>query len=212
MFTGIVEQTGTVRRTGTANGFLWVTLEPEWMWADVAVGESIAVSGVCLTVASRTDTDFTVELSRETLAKTAGNWQQDAVVNFERALRLTDRLGGHMVSGHVDGVGTVVAINESPGAVTVDVEAPLELARYLVPKGSVTVDGVSLTVVKVGGPAGNAPELAPNRFQLWLVPHTLAVTSLGGWHTGTQVNLEADTLAKYLERLVAMRDVSGVTA
>ncbi len=209
MFTGIVEQKGTIKHTGTANGFLWVTLEPEWMWADVAVGESIAVSGVCLTVASRTDTDFTVELSRETLAKTAGNWQQGAAVNFERALRLSDCLGGHMVSGHVDGVGTILAINEAPGAVTVDVEAPLELARYLVPKGSVTVDGVSLTVVKVGGPAGNAPELAPNRFQLWLVPHTLAVTSLGSWRPGTPVNLEADTLAKYLERLVALRDVQG---
>lgn len=212
MFTGIIEQKGVISHVSTAGGFLRVTVEPETMWNDLQIGESVAISGACLTVVSHTDTAFSVELSQETLDKTAGGWTPGGLVNLERALLLTDRLGGHVVTGHVDGVGTVLSVHEEPGAVTVNVEAPAALARYLVPKGSVTVDGVSLTIVKVGGPAGNAAELAPHEFQLWLVPHTLNVTSLELWRPGAQVNLEADALAKYLERLTAMRDAAEVAA
>lgn len=205
MFTGIVEQVGHVARAEHENGYLRVTLEPERMWPDLSPGESVACNGVCLTVTRWDEARFSVELSEETLEKTAARWGAGELVNLERALRANDRLGGHFVSGHVDGVGTVLDVAEAPGAFIVEVEASPGLAKYLVPKGSVTVDGVSLTVVAVGGPAGNAPELAPNQFRLWLVPHTLSVTGLRNWRPGTRVNVEADQLAKYLERLVALR-------
>lgn len=116
------------------------------------------------------------------------------------------RFGGHVVSGHVDGVGEVLDVEARPGAYTMTLRAPAALARYLVPKGSVTVDGVSLTVVDVGGPAGSRADLRADEFTLWLVPHTLDVTTLHTWAAGTQVNLEADQMAKYAERLLLMRD------
>lgn len=210
MFTGIVEQTGCVSQAQLENGFLRVTLAPEQLWSDLSLGESVACGGVCLTVVAWGEAHFTVELSQETLAKTAARWQPGELVNLERALRAHDRLGGHFVSGHVDGVGTVLNLAEAPGAFIVDIEVPAELAKYLVPKGSVTVDGVSLTVVAVGGPAGNTRELTQNQVRLWLVPHTLAVTSLRNWREGTRVNVEADQLAKYLERLVALRELESV--
>ncbi len=206
MFTGIVEQTGLVSRAQPENGYLRVTLEPAQMWPDLSLGESVACNGVCLTVVALSETHFSVELSQETVAKTSARWRPEHLVNLERALRADARLGGHFVSGHVDGVGTVLNLSEVPGAFIVDLEVSSELAKYLVPKGSVTVDGVSLTVVAVGGAAGNTQELTQNQFRLWLVPHTLNVTSLRGWREGTRVNVEADQLAKYLERLVALRE------
>ena len=210
MFTGIVEQTGHVSQAQLENGYLRVTLAPEQMWSDLSSGESVACNGVCLTVVAWTETHFIVELSQETLAKTSARWQPGDLVNLERALKADDRLGGHFVSGHVDGVGTVLNLSQVPGAFIVEVEISPELAKYLVPKGSVTVDGVSLTVVAVGGAAGNARELAPNQFRLWLVPHTLNVTGLRDWRVGTRVNVEADQLVKYLERLVALREPEAV--
>lgn len=203
MFTGIIEQTGRITHTADAQGHLRVTVAPDRMWPDVDLGESIAVNGVCLTVTARDAAEFTAELSRETLAKTAPRWVPGQLVNLERAMRADARFGGHIVSGHVDGVGELVGIEARPGAFTVTVRAPAPLARYLVPKGSVTVDGVSLTVVDVGGPAGSRADLAANEFTLWLVPHTLEVTTLREWTAGQQVNLEADQLAKYVERLLA---------
>lgn len=206
MFTGIVEQTARVSQAQLEDGYLRVTLKPAQMWSDLSRGESVACNGVCLTVVAWNETHFSVELSQETLAKTSARWQPGNLVNLERALRADDRLGGHFVSGHVDGIGAVLKLSEVPGAFTADIEVSTKLARYLVPKGSVTVDGVSLTVVAVGGAAGNTCELAQNQFRLWLVPHTLNVTSLSDWRAGTHVNVEADQLAKYLERLVALRE------
>ncbi len=206
MFTGIVEQTARVSQAQLKDGYLRVTLEPTQMWSDLSLGESVACNGVCLTVVAWNETHFTVELSQETLAKTSARWQPGSLVNLERALKADARLGGHFVSGHVDGVGTVLNLSEVPGAFIVDIETSAELAKYLVPKGSVTVDGVSLTVVAVGGAAGNTQELTHNQFRLWLVPHTLNVTGLRDWRVGTPVNVEADQLAKYLERLVALRE------
>lgn len=205
MFTGIVEQTGRVAAAYNEGGYLNVTLTPDRPWPDLALGESVACNGACLTVTGWDELSFRVQLSQETLAKTAPRWAVGETVNLERSLRVGDRLGGHVVSGHVDGVGAVLRVAETPGAFVADLAAPPELARYLVPKGSVAVDGVSLTVVAVGGRAGNAPELREHEFRLLLVPHTLAVTSLGGWRAGTRVNLEADGLAKHLERLVALQ-------
>ena len=206
MFTGIIEQLGRVARTVETRGNLTVTIEPNDMWTDVTLGESIAVNGTCLTVTAWDHAGFTVDLSRETLAKTAPHWQENLKVNLERAMTAQARFGGHVVSGHVDGVGEVLRVEAQPGAYTMTVRAPAALARYLVPKGSVTVDGVSLTVVDVGGPAGSRANLRADEFTLWLVPHTLDVTTLHTWTAGTQVNLEADQMAKYAERLVLMRD------
>ena len=205
MFTGIVEQTGRVAAAQGEGGYLNVTLRPDRPWSDLVPGESVACNGACLTVTGWDGASFRVQLSQETLAKTAPRWAVGETVNLERSLRLGDRLGGHIVSGHVDGVGRILGISEVPGAFMVEVEAPTDFARYLVPKGSVAVDGVSLTVVAVGGRAGNAPELQEREFRLWLVPHTLAVTSLRDWRAGARVNLEADPLAKHLERLVALQ-------
>lgn len=201
MFSGLVEQTATVVGAQQEGGFLRLRLQPERMWQDAALGESIAVNGVCLTVSRVAKAHFDVELSPETLAVTSARWQEGARVNVERALLFNSRLGGHLVSGHVDGVGTIRQLSYESGALTALVEAPLALARYLVPKGSICVDGVSLTVVKVGGAAGNAPAFAKNHFQLVIVPHTLKVTIVESWQVGSQVNLEVDLIAKYLERL-----------
>lgn len=203
MFTGIIETIGTICHSEVRDGNLTLQIAPEKLWDDVELGESIACNGTCLTVTAWDSARFQVDLSQETLAKTATKWQVDDVVNLERAMRASDRFGGHIVSGHVDGVGDILAIEPISGAYTITVRAPERLARYLIPKGSVTVDGVSLTVVDVGGAAGSSADLAPHEFTLWLVPHTLEVTTLQHWQVGTQVNLEADQLAKYLERLRA---------
>ncbi|AFZ67861.1 riboflavin synthase [Deinococcus peraridilitoris] len=212
MFTGIIEQTGRVSRAIEDGGNLRLTVAPQQMWTDVELGESVAVNGACLTVTEWTAQDFTVELSRETVAKTAPCYTVGALVNLERAMRLGARVGGHLVSGHVDGTGEIVSIDAQGGAYVIRVRAPRSLAGYLVPKGSITVDGVSLTLVDVGGPAGSRPDLAPHEFTLWLVPHTLQVTSLQHWKAGDSVNLEADQLAKYVERLLAVRELQEVGA
>ena len=211
MFTGIIEQTGRVVRAEHERGLLRLSVAPQRMWTDLTLGESIALSGACLTVVAWTADDFTVELSQETLAKTAPHWATGHLVNLERAMLASARFGGHIVSGHVDGVGEILRLDAQPGAYTIRVRAPQHLAKYLVPKGSVTVDGVSLTVVNVGGPGGGT-ELGHDEFTLWLVPHTLEVTALKDWQVGRQVNLEADQLAKYLERLMALRNPQQVGA
>jgi riboflavin synthase len=207
MFTGIVEEVGRVawaRDTGGADGGqVRVRIDAARVMSDLAVGASIAVSGCCLTVVAHDADGFEVELSKETIAKTAPRWSEGATANLERAMSATDRFGGHIVTGHVGGTGEVVAIEAQPGAHVVTVRAPEAFARYLVPKGSITVDGVSMTVVDVGGPAGSSAELGAATFTLWLIPHTLLVTTLGELAVGDLVNLEPDALAKHVERLLA---------
>jgi len=208
MFTGIVEDVGRVawaRETGgAAGGDVRVRIEATGVLDDLDVGASIAVSGCCLTVVAHDDHGFEVELSKETIAKTAPRWSAGATVNLERAMRASDRFGGHVVTGHVGGTGEVTAIDVQPGAHVVTVRGPEAFARYLVPKGSLTVDGVSLTVVDVGGPAGSRDDLDAATFTLWLIPHTLAVTTLGELRVGDRVNLEPDALARHVERLLAL--------
>lgn len=210
MFTGLVEEVGTVVAVNESGGNLRVRVAAELVVAELSIGESISVSGCCLTVvelhaaAGRLPNAFSVELSRETVAKTAPRWSEGARVNLERAMQAGGRFGGHVVSGHVDGVGDVLAVRDEPGAYVITVRAPESLARHLVPKGSVTVDGVSLTLVDVGGPAGTLPEWPATDFSLWLIPHTLAVTTLGELREGSLVNLESDVIAKYVERITAM--------
>ena len=216
MFTGIVEEVGRVawaRAVGddpaaARGGDVRVRIEAATVLADLAVGDSVAVSGCCLTVVALGETGgrsgFEVELSRETIAKTAPRWREGARVNLERAMPASGRFGGHVVSGHVEAVGEIVALERARGAYVLTVRAPERLARYLVPKGSITVDGVSLTVVDVGGPAGSTETLAPSEFTLWLIPHTLDVTTLGDLGAGDRVNLEADLMAKYVERMTLL--------
>lgn len=211
MFTGIIEEVGTISEARQLAGGRSIRVAARLVAADLAVGDSVAVSGCCLTATAVDARGFSAELSRETIAKTADRWKVGARVNLERAMAANGRFGGHLVSGHVEGVGSVRSLQQQPGAYVVVVRTPERLARYLVPKGSVTVDGVSLTVVDVGGPAGTDPSLALPEFTLWLIPHTLEASTLGELEAGSEVNLEADLIAKYLERLQLMKENVNVT-
>lgn len=215
MFTGIVEEVGQVIKVEEvarrAGGDVRVSVQAEEVIEGLALGDSVAVSGCCLTVVAYSADTFAVELSKETVAKTAPRWKEGARVNLERAMKADSRFGGHMVSGHVEALGEVLDVRKEAGAFVVTVRADAKLARYLIPKGSITVDGVSLTVVDVGGPAGSDADLAANEFTLWLIPHTLEVTTLGELEGGSKVNLEADLVAKYLERLTLMRNIEGAS-
>jgi riboflavin synthase len=192
MFTGIVTDVGTVAaivRTGDTR----FDIRTRFDMASVPVGASIACAGVCLTVIERGSDWFAVTVSGETLSRTTlGGWGEGSPVNLERSLRLGDELGGHLVTGHIDGTATIVSIGEEGDSWRVVFEAPPELARYIAEKGSVTIDGVSLTVNEVSGP----------RFGVNLIPHTLAVTTLGRNRPGDRVNIEIDIIARYVARLV----------
>ena len=192
MFTGIVTDRGTVRAV-VAGGDTRFEFATAYDTEDVAMGASIACSGVCLTVIDRGSGWFAVSVSAETLARTTmGGWTEGTPVNFERALCLGDELGGHIVSGHVDGVSTLVSSEPEGDSRRLVFEAPDDLARYVAPKGSVALDGVSLTVNEVAG----------TRFGVNIIPHTLAVTTLGLIRPGDRVNMEIDMLARYIARLL----------
>ena len=198
MFTGIVEGTGTVAALAAAADASGARLEVDapWLVGQLAVGESVAVNGCCLTVAEPTPGGFAADLVAETLRRTAlGGLGAGARVNLERPLPLDGRLGGHLVQGHVDGVATVLARTPVGDGEEVRIELPTDLERYVVEKGSIAVDGVSLTVAGVG----------PGWFAVALVPHTLEVTTLGERRPGDPVQLEVDIVAKYVERLVVRR-------
>lgn len=201
MFTGIVEEVGTITHASESGGDLRIHVQADIVTRDTAPGDSISVSGCCLTVVALTGSGFETELSKETVAKTAPRWTAGSRVNLERAMLASSRLGGHFVSGHVEGVGEIVNREAEPGAYRLTVRAPGGMGRWFVPKGSVTVDGVSLTVVDVGGPGGSTDRLHRDEFTLWLIPHTLEVTTLGELDTGSLVNLETDLLARHIDRL-----------
>jgi riboflavin synthase len=191
MFTGIVAAIGRISRIDPRQGGMRLGIEaPGLGLEDVPVGDSIAVNGVCLTVVARAGSRFEVDVSRETLDCTEG-LDVAGEVNLEKALRLSDRLGGHLVSGHVDGVGEVVRVEPAGDSRVLRIRAPAELARYIARKGSITLQGVSLTVNSVEG----------GEFEVNLIPHTLAVTTLKNLRAGSRVNLEVDLLARYVERL-----------
>jgi riboflavin synthase len=204
MFTGIVEGLGRVAAlepqaagptpAGPAGGGTRLTVEAAWLDGRLAVGGSVAVNGCCVTATEVMDGQFGADLVAETLRRTTlGRLAAGDPVNLELPLRADGRLGGHLVQGHVDGVGRVLARRPVPGGEEVSVALAPALARYVVEKGSIAVDGVSLTVTAAG----------PDHFALALVPHTLAVTTLGRRQVGDAVNLEVDILAKYVERLLA---------
>ena len=193
MFSGIIANVGLINRAEDRDGGLRLSVAAGALGMDdVQIGDSIAVNGVCLTVVALNGNEFTVDVSRETLDCTVGLERQGGHVNLEKALRLSDRLGGHLVSGHVDGVGEVVAFTDIGESWQLAVRAPQQLAKYIAVKGSITINGVSLTVNKVVGA----------EFEVNLIPHTLEVTTLDELKAGDKVNLEIDLIARYVERML----------
>jgi riboflavin synthase len=195
VFTGIIKDIGTVIALQPRGGDLCLRIAPQTMdLAHTQLGDSIAVSGVCLTVTALAAGSFEADVSRETLALTTlARWQVGQRVNLEPALRVGDALGGHWVSGHVDGVAEVIERSADARSERLKLRVPVALVRYLARKGSVTLDGVSLTINAASG----------DTIDVNLVPHTLTVTTLSGWKSGMQVNLEVDVIARYAERLLA---------
>lgn len=204
MFTGIITAIGTIREA-RQTGDLHAVITCPWDPAGIAIGASIACSGVCLTVVERGGTAgdawFAVDISGETVSRTVARmWEAGQRLNLEPAMKLGDELGGHIVTGHVDAVGSIVSAEEVGGSHQFWVKTPADLAPYIAPKGSVTVDGISLTV--------NAVEDQPDgtcHFMLNIIPHTAEVTTAGDWQAGSAVNLEIDVLARYLQRMQSLR-------
>lgn len=196
MFTGIVETLGVVTgATDLDGGRRFVITAPE-IAGGLSVGASVSVQGACLTATHRTDSEFTVEVVSETLARTSlGGVAEEDRVNLERAMSAAGRFDGHLVQGHVDGVGSVRGVTSEGRGARISIDCPPELRRYVVDKGSITVDGVSLTVA----------QLDHNGFEIALIPHTLEATTLGSLVPSSLVNLEVDILAKYVERLMEAR-------
>lgn len=212
MFTGIIETTGTLSALEKAEDSCRLTISSKELdFGDLAVGDSIAVSGVCLTAIAFDKHSFLVDVSNETLACTnLGSLETGARVNLEKAMRVADRLGGHIVSGHVDGIAVLEKIEPDGDSLSLEYSAPEQLAYYIAKKGSVCLDGVSLTVNDVQG----------SRFYVNIIPHTAKQTTIGNYVTGQLVNLEVDLLSRYLERLLqksndptgtADKENSGIT-
>jgi riboflavin synthase len=200
MFTGIVTDVGTIRSV-EQRGDLRLRIATGCDLATVDLGASIACSGVCLTVVDMGDDWFAVDVSAETMSRTAAElWREGAKLNLERSLRLGDELGGHIVTGHVDAVAQVVGVCPEGDSVRVGLSIPRELGPMVAPKGSVTLDGVSLTVNDV-----RDAEDGSTHFSVNIIPHTAQQTTLGDIATGRQLNVEVDVLARYIERMMATR-------
>lgn len=196
MFTGIITSIGQIIEADRKGDDLRLKIASDYAPDTIALGASICCSGVCLTATGKGDHEkggwFTADVSAETLSKTAlGGWKVGDAINLERSLKVGDELGGHIVSGHVDGVGVISGLASDGESLRVTIEAPAEIARFIAPKGSVALDGASLTVNEVDG----------NRFGVNLIPHTRAETNFGGLSEGQKVNLEIDVLARYVARL-----------
>ena len=202
MFTGIIAAIGKIEAVQPKGGDLSLQVATQQLdLTDVALGDSIAINGVCLTVVNIDAATLSFDVSRESLARTSlGNVKTAAEVNLEKALAVGERLGGHFVSGHVDGLGSVISMQKSARSVQFRIEIPVGLERYIAEKGSICIDGVSLTVNNVGA----------NWFEVNIIPHTMQETIMSSYQIGTNVNLEVDLIARYLERLLPDTD-TGVT-
>ena len=194
MFTGIISAIGDVVELEPRDGDVRLTIRSgNLSLADVQLGDSIACNGACLTAVELTDEGFIADVSVETLnLTTIANWQVGSRINLEKAMQATDRFGGHIVSGHVDGIGEVISLHEDARSWRFRMRAPRDLAKYIAHKGSITVDGTSLTINKAEG----------SEFELNIVPHTMTHTVMGDYKVGAKVNLEVDLVARYLERLL----------
>lgn len=203
MFTGLIKAKGTVSAIAPRGGDLRLTIRSAGLpWSDYSIGESIAINGVCLTAVTLLEDGFETDVSRETMAVTAlDGIAEGSDVNLEPSLALGERLGGHLVSGHVDCVGTVTARKADARSIRLDIEIPPDFSRYVARKGSVCVDGVSLTINAVSG----------NSFSVNIIPHTAAATIIDGYRQGTTVNIEVDLLMRYLESLLSGSNVEGLT-
>lgn len=197
MFTGLVEELGSIRTVETREAGSRITVAAQVVMSDISNGDSIAVNGVCLTALDVTTDSFAMDVSPETLNRTTlGGLTAGSPVNLERAVTPTTRLGGHMVQGHVDGRGTFISAEPEGDFWTVRIGFPPELGRYFVPKGSVAVEGISLTIAK----------LVKDHFDIAIIPKTWEMTNLSSLNPGDAVNLEADVIAKYVERMLTYRN------
>ena len=193
MFTGIIESLGKVESLQSVGGDIRLRIQTSLDMSDVHLGDSIATNGICLTVVEWGSNWYAADVSRESLNRTTlAQWTVGQAVNVEKAMLPTTRFGGHIVSGHVDAVGEITVVREDARSLYFEVTAPVEIAKYLAEKGSVTVDGISLTINHLRG----------NILSLNLIPHTAERTNIGSWKTGAKVNLEVDILARYIERLL----------
>ena len=193
MFTGIIEAVGSIRHVRPEKDAVRIHIDPGKLdLADITIGDSIAVNGACLTVTAFEEECFTVDVSGETLSCTHGLDIPGNLVNLEKALRFSGRLDGHLVSGHVEGIGEVMEFTQIGDRCLLTIELPLQLLKYIIPKGSITVDGVSLTVNQIDA----------ERVEINLIPHTLANTTFRQFEPGKKVNLETDMIAKYVARLL----------
>jgi riboflavin synthase len=200
MFTGIIEETGTVRAVKKGAKSFSMSVTADVVMGDLRTGDSICTNGVCLTVTSLEKDSFTVDVMPETMRRTnLGSLALGNRVNLERALQLSSRIGGHLVSGHIDGTAVVTGIRKEDNAVWVSLRAPKEIMRYVIHKGSVALDGVSLTVAS----------LAADGFSVSLIPHTMGVTTLNEYRQGAMVNIECDMVAKYIEQFTTGKPVQG---
>jgi riboflavin synthase len=196
MFTGIVEEMGAVKALARSLAGVRLSILASTVMDDLAIGASVSVNGACLTVVDRADREFSVDVSTETLGVTTlGQLSPGAPVNLERAMKIQQRLGGHLVAGHVDGVGALRTRKQDGNTLLLTIDAPKEVLRYCVAKGSITVDGISLTI----------NDITDRGFSVAIIPHTAKVTTLGLKQPGDQVNLESDLIGKYVERLLQER-------
>lgn len=194
MFTGIIEEVGKVAKIHKQGEFAQLTITGSKIFSDMQLGDSIAVNGVCLTVTAFGSQHFCADVMSETLNRTAlGELQPNSPVNLERAMAANGRFGGHIVSGHIDGTGEIVSITPAQNAVWYQIKTEPKLMRYIIEKGSITIDGISLTVV----------DCDESSFRVSIIPHTLSQTTLGTKKIGSRVNLENDVIGKYVEKLIA---------
>ena len=202
MFTGIIEEIGTVRRIEHGAKGARLTIQAKTVLEDTRIGDSIATNGVCLTVVSMTGDSFSADVMAESLRRSSlGTLQGGSPVNLERAMAANGRFGGHIVSGHIDGTGTIASQKREDNAVWVKIKTPAPLLRYIVEKGSIAIDGVSLTVAAV----------TDTDFSVSIIPHTVAQTILLGKKPGDPVNLECDVIGKYVEKLTAPHKTGGIS-
>jgi riboflavin synthase len=198
MFSGIVEEMGAVSILNRGLAGTRLTIIASTILSDLVIGASVSVNGACLTAIAKTDQDFSVDVSPETLqVTTLGSLASGSPVNLERAMKLNDRIGGHMVSGHVDGIGAIRSRHQDGNALVLELEAPKDILRLCVTKGSITVDGISLTI----------NEVTDRSCVVSIIPHTAKATTLGLKQVGDRVNLESDLIGKYVERLLQERGI-----